>query len=46
VSSHAFLQALFRNVALVVEQARDDALGGDGDDEQRECERDAASVCF
>ena len=39
-----FLQALFPNKALMVEQARDDAPGGDVDDEQ--CERDAASVCF
>jgi hypothetical protein len=30
----------------MVEQAREDAPGGDVDDEQRECERDAASVCF
>ncbi len=46
IPEHRFLQALLPNVALVVEQARDDAPGGGVDDEQRECERDAASVCF
>jgi hypothetical protein len=30
----------------MVKRARDDAPGGDVDDEQRECVRDAASVCF
>src|SRR6266516_6619102 len=40
IPEHRFLQALFPNKALMVEQARDDAPGGDVDDEQ--CERDAA----